>query len=437
MISKLMKIFFYKSINKIISLINNFYRLVKNIFSLKLFIQEVLIKKKNIFEVGNVAIGHFPLSIFFSKKIFGTNIGFFYRDFLQHNANLPDSNDNIKHSNVYLKKKTEEVFNFDQNYLGVFEIMKALKVLTFGLYNYRIIPDHMYIQKDLNYSKTFDGKTNLFKFNNDEDAEGEKFLKKHNMTKDNFICFIVRTSEYNETYDITMTNGEKSYKSFFNVDQNAYFLSLNYLANKGHKIIRMGKGFSNPFPFKHKNFIDYAISSDRNDFLDIWLSANCKFFFGTNNGILHLPAVFNKPILGTNAFPVGSIGSYLPKSVHLPRIVKKNDHYLTLEKQVELDIIRRVNADYYHSIDVEILENTPEDILDAVKDMENKLEKGFYSSDLNIKFWKNLEKVWTKEKTLKFTHNKIAFNDCHTIDDIRTSIPDFYLKKYKDIFIDR
>ena len=72
----------------------------------------------------------FPLSIFFSKKIFGTNIGFFYRDFLQHNANLPDSNDNIKHSNVYLKKKTEEVFNFDQNYLGVFEIMKALKVLT-------------------------------------------------------------------------------------------------------------------------------------------------------------------------------------------------------------------------------------------------------------------------------------------------------------------
>ena len=136
----------------------------------------------------------------------------------------------------------------------------------------------MYIQKDLNYSKTFDGKTNLFKFNNDENAEGEKFLKKHNMTKDNFICFIVRTSEYNETYDITMTNGEKSYKSFFNVDQNAYFLSLNYLANKGHKIIRMGKGFSNPFPFKHKNFIDYAISSDRNDFLDIWLSANCKFF---------------------------------------------------------------------------------------------------------------------------------------------------------------
>ena len=65
MISKLMKIFFYKSINKIISLINNFYRLVKNIFSLKLFIQEVLIKKKNIFEVGNVAIGHFPIKYFF------------------------------------------------------------------------------------------------------------------------------------------------------------------------------------------------------------------------------------------------------------------------------------------------------------------------------------------------------------------------------------
>ena len=100
-----MKKNFYRSINKIFSLINNFYRLVKNIFSLKLFIQEVLINKKKVFEVGNVAIGHFPISIFFSKQIFGTNIVFFYKDFLEHNANLPDSNDNIKHSNTYLKKK--------------------------------------------------------------------------------------------------------------------------------------------------------------------------------------------------------------------------------------------------------------------------------------------------------------------------------------------
>ena len=453
-----MKKFFYRSINKIFNLINNFYRLMRNIFSLKLFIQEVLINKKKVFEVGNVAIGHFPISMFFSKQMFGSNIVFFYRNHIEHIANPYNSKENVSHSNAYLKKKTAEVFNFDQKYAGVFEIMKAVKVLTFGVYNHYLIPDHMYMQKGLNYYKTFDGKTNLFEFNKDENAEGEKFLQKHNINKDNFICFIVRTSEYNKIYATShLASKEGSVKNFMNVDQDSYILSLNYLANKGYKIIRMGKGFSNPFPFNHKNFFDYAVSSDRNDFLDIWLSANCKFSFGTNNGILHLPAVFNKPVLGTNSFPIGTIQSWLPKSIHLPRVVKRNDHYLTLKEQVELNIIRQINGDYYKSINAEVLENTPEDILGAVKDMENKLEKGFYSSELNMKFWKNLEKVWgisyhgitpTKQnivfvekktcyKTSKKNQHFIKyFNNFHAIKYIKTSIPDFYLKKYEDVFKD-
>ena len=63
----------------------------------------------------------------------------------------------------------------------------------------------------------------------------------------------------------------------------------------------------------------------------------------------------------------------MPNSVYLPTIAKKENQFLSLKEQVELDVIRQINGIYYDKNGIEILENEPGDILNAVKDMENKI----------------------------------------------------------------
>ena len=70
---------------------------------------------------------------------------------------------------------------------------------------------------------------------------------------------------------------------------------------------------------------------------------------------------------------------------------KKNGKLLNLKDLIELDVIRQVNGIYYDKIGLKVLESDPDDILNAVKDIENKIENGFYVNDLNKKFWRNLK----------------------------------------------
>ena len=325
-----------------------------------------------------------------------------------------------------------------KDYQNVYEIMKALKTLTFGIYNFNKLPEHMNMGKKFNYAQTFDSTTNLFEFNDEENKNAESFLIKNNINNKNFICFIVRTAEYNKIYGTSVqVRREDSMFKFRNVKPEAYIPALKYLVDSGNIVIRMGKGFSNPFPFKHNNFIDYANSVDRSDFLDIWLSANCKFFFGTSTGIICLPALFNKPYLATNQFPIGLIASYMPNSVYLPSIAKKEKQFLSLKEQVELDVIRQINGIYYDKNGIEVLENEPGEILNAVKDMENKIINGFFVNDLNMKFWQNMKKEWNSELIPKnrAVRKKSFFEDFHKINGINATIPDFYLNKYSDLFL--
>jgi len=418
-----------KIFNSLKKLFVNILIILKNYNYLKLFISEVIINKKKIFPI-NGAIGHFSLSLYFSKQLYNKDQCIFF-----YTSESYDHKYSARNHNDYLFKKTKKIFNFNQDYKNVYEIVKAVNSLIPRKYNFDVTPEHM-AMGEFNFSKLYNEKSKLFEFTEEENLIGDSFLKQHNLTKNKFICFIVRTSEYNINLSAGMGLREKKTREFYNVNPKNYIPALKYLTDLDYKIIRMGKGFSQPFPFLHENFIDYAISNDRNDFLDVWLSANCYFFFGTNNGPIALPSVFNKPFLGTNAFPLGVIHSYIPKSIHLPRIAQRNGKLLNIREQVELDVIKQVNGVYYEKEGIQVLENTSDEILNAVKDIENKIANGFFVNDLNMKFWNNMEKEW---KPKFFSQNikriKTSFQEFHKINGINSTIPDFYLNKYSDLFL--
>ena len=138
-------------------------------------------------------------------------------------------------------------------------------------------------------------------------------------------------------------------------------------------------------------------------------------------------------------FPYGRRGTAIPKSICLFRLARKDGQILNLKELIQLDLICRIDGTYYKEIGVEVLENDPEDILNAVKQMEkNSKEDRFIVDERNMIFWKKMKNEWDAQLKLKNNHLKynFSFQYFHKIDGINTVIADVFLDKYLDYCID-
>ena len=220
----------------------------------------------------------------------------------------------------------EQTFNFNPKYENIPILMKAFSILTFKLFKFNSFPEMM--NKNENFHLAFDCKSKLFEFNKYENKQGNNFLKKYGININKFICIHIRSSEYyinlsEKLNKPEMAERENILMNYRNVDPSTYFLTIQYLIDSGYYVIRMGKDYTNKLNFNHQKFIDYALSEDRSDFLDIWLSANCYFSISSSSGIGGVPLVFNRPFIETNQSEIARTQSWATKHTHLPRICKR------------------------------------------------------------------------------------------------------------------
>ena len=418
---------FFKRLWKfLLQKIKDFFFILINFFYIFKLIKYKL-KSQKIFLIANPAIGHYPIDLYLASKIYGEKSIFVFKS-------------GLNFANKYLVKKIYENYNVKNNYEILTSLQESVERLTMSLVSFEKCPGILHPTEKHNYAKYLDGESKIFDFNESENNEGLTFLKKHNIEKEKFICFIIRTSEY---YDSMNKSSREENYSYRNVNQENYVQVLKYLINKGYKIIRMGKGTKSKFPFEHKNFIDYSLSKDRSDFLDIWLSANCKFFLHSGTGIGVIPLLFNVPIVSTEQMTPLRTLSWLPKSIHLPRPIKnRNNKMLNVKEIIEYGLHWKVVQSEYDKLKIRPIENEPEEILNAVIEMENQIEKGFIISNMNMEFWHKTKKVWENYTFKNKKNNKpyeyadrFTFAHWHKINGIKTIIPDFYLKKYADTYL--
>lgn len=135
-------------------------------------------------------------------------------------------------------------------------------------------------------------------FTPDEHRKAQLLLEKLGIPrKKPFVCLLVRDPQYLNSY---IPSGNWSYHDYRDADVNSYQLAAQYLADQGYYVIRMGKIVKDPFYCNHSKIIDYALSSLRSDFLDMYLSAHCYFFISTCTGLDSVARTFRKPLLVTN-----------------------------------------------------------------------------------------------------------------------------------------
>lgn len=210
-------------------------------------------------------------------------------------------------------------------------------------------------------------------FTKEEEEKGGKLLRRMGVKENGwFVCFHARDPEYLAK---KLPAGFDVY-NYRDCNIRNFLKAAEYIAAKGGFAVRMGIVGNERLPrTKNKRIIDYA-ANYRNDFMDIYLPAKCKFFIGSTAGLWRVPTLFNVPIAGTNFAPfhtpLRKDDLFIPKKLWS----KEEKRFLTFSElfDFELSFNRYPKDSDYEKAGLAYVENSPEEILDLAKEMNEKLD---------------------------------------------------------------
>jgi putative glycosyltransferase (TIGR04372 family) len=217
-----------------------------------------------------------------------------------------------------------------------------------------------------------------------DQARGRDALESMGVPRDAwFVCLHVRENEIRIT-----RNGADA-------DIHTYLMALESITTRGGWVIRMGNPSMSPLPTM-SHVIDYANSRFRTDWMDVFLWASCRFFIGTASGPLSVPPTFGVPVLYTNA-PALGIAISMSNSICIPKLYwsERENRILTFAEMFSSPSGWTVSSDFSR-IGLKQLDNTPEEINDAVLEMFTILGGNNSMSDEDILLQENFSKIRKK-----------------------------------------
>lgn len=210
-----------------------------------------------------------------------------------------------------------------------------------------------------------------------------------------FVCFHARDSAYLETVYPSYNWRNHDYR---NSSIRNYVPAAEELARRGYYMIRMGAIVKEPLNTTNPMIIDYA-TKHRTDFLDIYLSAKCRFFIASGSGIDEVPTIFRRPVVYVNFIRFEYIHSWYPVYLTIPKKLwlRSEKRFLTFREIMESGIGRFGKEEYeqYEQLGIEIVENTPEEIIAVAKETDERLKGAWQTTEedegLQRRFWSLFE----------------------------------------------
>ena len=246
------------------------------------------------------------------------------------------------------------------------------------------------------------------KFSKNEIDFGNNLLKKINLNeKDKYVCLHIRTPHYYYKKKI-----QSEFKYNMRDSKNFNFSkAVKYLSDKNIKTVMIGEEIPNLI--KDNKIIYYNKSNIKNDFLDIYLSSNCKYFIGSSSGMTQLSMIFRKKILFINISEIKRLN--IEESVYKPIVLLKKfkslktGEYIPYPKVLEEKLSEFEYLDDLNKIGYDVEDNSEEEILNACKEMEHYLEKNEY---LNYDSYleKKFNQILLKYNGSNLKYSKISFS---------------------------
>jgi putative glycosyltransferase (TIGR04372 family) len=232
---------------------------------------------------------------------------------------------------------------------------------------------------------------NTLTFLHSEVEKGECFLKSLGLrpNKDWFVCIFSRDPAYLETAfpKNAFISRDWSYHDHRNSDIDTYRAAVREIIDRGGYVIRMGQHVGKPFEFVHEKVIDYAMRY-REDFLDIYLMAHCRFVLGVLSGICDVPMMFSVPRICVNTTPAFDRppcqnALFIPKKIRRLESKEWVPYQEVMLKTPIRDMPLLWDSRVFSSEGYEYVDNSEQDILDVTREMLDKLEGSFTETEAN------------------------------------------------------
>ena len=234
---------------------------------------------------------------------------------------------------------------------------------------------------------------NLTNINFNVDKE---FFQKGDILKDKFkidphkeiICLVNRDDLYVKKF----TN-DKNFHDFKDFEFNDYDIAIKNLISKNKTVVRVGNCVKDDFKFLDKNFYSFT-NQNSNDFSDLYFLSQSKFCVHGLNGIHAIPSMFRKKTCFVNYVPffldqlsTATIGSmFIIKKLYS----KDEDRFLKFSEIEKLNYDIHYDGNFFKDNNIEVINNTPEEINDAILEFDEMLDNKILEvskNSLQEKFW--------------------------------------------------
>jgi putative glycosyltransferase (TIGR04372 family) len=221
---------------------------------------------------------------------------------------------------------------------------------------------------------------------------GYKEINKFGISKkDWWVCFHGRDSNYLKSL---YPNRSFDYHNYRDFDPNTMILGMMEVIKRGGFAIIMGDKNSIDININHDKIIFYN-KKYSSDFLDVFLSAQAKFFIGNSSGLKAVSQSFNVPVAAIN-----QIGFNLILQPSKSLTIYKKLYSINKRRLLKFDEIFNLGlfsketgnkgffSKYYDDNNLIPIENTSEEIRGLVSDMFNLIDKKKINTIIQKRFIK-------------------------------------------------
>lgn len=196
-----------------------------------------------------------------------------------------------------------------------------------------------------------------------DEKRGWDCLTSLGMRRDDwFVCVHAREPGW-------LGEGETSEHRHTNADILTYLDAIEFLTAQGAWVVRMGDRSMKPLP-RRERVIDYAHDPGRSDWMDVFLSAECRFFLGSTSGLFVLPFLFGRPVALANFAPM-SERPFSGRDLYIPKLFwsTREERLLTFEEGLAPPLRHAYHIDPLVELGIEVVDNTPAEILELAQEM--------------------------------------------------------------------
>ena len=221
-----------------------------------------------------------------------------------------------------------------------------------------------------------------------------------------YVCLHIRTQHY---------YNDSSYSSYRNSNIENYIEGLKCLKAAGFQVIRLGDSVDLGY---HQYYIDYPNTVYKSELMDLFLIKNCKFYLGTNSGILDAAFLLGVPVLAVNVTDYLFVQPYKTSDIYIYKHVFSNEQkrFLTYNEifKQEIGINGAFDSHQIHQFNQRytLHDNSSKEIQEAIKEMCENLENMQKETDAQVIFKKKLIQAvlrWISNETYHTKHLENAY----------------------------